>query len=182
MLTFTTPLWSADGNQAITADGYPGWSADGYEPTTLGAAIGWLGMRGYFVGQVSTQYSTLVPAGLVITGYPGKAALAGLGGYVNLIISAGPAPVSPVTPSPGVGVTIVPNVVGLYYYDAQLAILNAKLLIQAPTWVLNAAVKPGYVISQTLTAGSTVNQQTGMAVVVSGHPNINTQGIPIGTP
>ena len=168
-----TNLWSADGNYNVTADGYPGWSADGYEPTTLAVAQADLAAFGVNVGVITYAYSATVPVGYVITGYVPFLSSAYEGQAIPLVLSNGPSP----TPRQA----IVPNVVGLYYYDAQLAILNASLLTAPPVWVL-AAADPGYVTAQSLAAGATVNQQTQMTITVSGFPVVNQPGIVVPVP
>lgn len=165
-----TNLWSADGNYQISADGRFGWSADGYEPTPLQYAVQDFAAIGVNIGQITYQFDDLVPVGWVITGYPPLLLSAVPGSYVNLVVSQGPAPPVPTT--------IVPDVVGLYYFDAQLAILDAALLTATPNLALSTTVLPGYVISQSLTPGTTVNQQTQMTIVVSGFTVLQQPGIP----
>jgi beta-lactam-binding protein with PASTA domain len=171
-----TNMWSADGWENWSADGYPGWSADGYEPNPLAFAVSFITNGGDLVGSITPQYSALVPYGWVITGYPGIMTEQPLNTSINLLISAGAAPVPPV-PVPIVPpTTLVPNVVGKFYIDAQLAILNAGLLIALPSWALSSTSSPQFVISQSLAAGSRVNQQTQMTIVVSGFP-VQNQGV-----
>ena len=159
------PFWSADGFYGWTADGFPGWSADGYEPTPLACAQSYLAALGINIGTITYVYSQTTPLGWVITGYPGQATFLQPGAYMNLVVSNGPAP-------PTVLAT-VPNVVGLYYYDAQLAILDASLRIAPPIFVLSSTVLPGYVISQSLVAGSQVNAQQQMTITVAGFQVVN---------
>jgi len=60
-----------------------------------------------------------------------------------------------------------PSVVGMYYYDAQLAILDASMLIAPPVFVPSNAVLPGYVISQSILPGTVVPTQAQMSITVS---------------
>ena len=77
---------------------------------------------------------------------------------------------------------IAPNVVGKYYYDAQQAILAAAMLIAPPIWVISNTVNPGFVVSQSITAGTTVPQQTPMTIAVSGFQIINQPGVVVPVP
>ena len=90
---------------------------------------------------------------------------------------------------------IVPNVVGLAYFDAQLTILGAAMLIAPPTFVLGSALSltadttaitadsslfradkairqflPQYVLSQSLPPGMVVAPQTPLSITVVGFP------------
>ena len=169
-----TNLWSADGNYQVSADGFPGWSADGYEPTTLTVAEVDLAAFGVNVGALTYVYSATVPAGYVITGYPPFMSSAFAGQYIPLVISNGPAPAPKIV--------TVPNVVGLFYYDAQLALLNAGFLIAQPAFALSATVLPQYVISQSIAAGTQFTQQTQVTIVVSGFRVTNQPGISVPVP
>ena len=154
-------FWSADGAFDWSADGYPGWSADGYEPTPLEAARTFLAAYGLNVGVITYAYSDYgVPVGWVMTGYPPLLGTLPVGTYVNLVVSEGPTP--PAT------VLVVPNVVGLYYYDAQLALLQAGFLIAPPVFVNAPGVVPGIVTTQSLAAGVAVTVQTQITITASG--------------
>jgi beta-lactam-binding protein with PASTA domain len=124
----TNPAWSADGFNGWSADGYYGWTADGYEPTTLTAAVAGLAAVGVNVGVITLAFDPVVPIGYVITGWPALLSSAP-GSFVPLTVSDGPAPV-PV-------ILTVPDVVGKFYYEAQLALLQAGFLIALPTWSLS---------------------------------------------
>lgn len=175
MIGLGTDLWSADGNFEASADGFPGWSADGYEPNPLFFAVLRFAAVGVNIGTITYVYSTVgTPVGWVITGYVPLLTSAPAGSYVNLVVSNGPAP----APTP----SIVPNVVGEYYYDAQLAILQAGMLIQPPKFVVDTAVNPGYVIAQSLVAGTQVNPQTPMTITVSGFLVTNQPGVIVPVP
>lgn len=155
-----TNLWSADGNFNISADGKGGWSADGYEPTDLVYAVADFAGVGSSIGTLTYVYSPLVPIGFVVTGYPPLLSTTPPGSVVPLTISIGPAP--PVT------LVTVPNVVGLYYYSAQLALLQAGLLIAFPNFVNAPGIVPGIVTGQSIAAGTVVNPQTLVTITVSG--------------
>src|SRR5271157_3161776 len=160
-----TNQWSMDGNYAWSMDGFTGFSWDGYEPTSLADATADLAAFGVNVGAITYVVDPLVPVGYVITGYIPFFSSAYAGQYIPLQVSGGP-PISP-------GLLYVPDVVGEYYYDAQLDILDAGLRIAPPTWALSSTVLPQYVISQSLSAGSFVPQQTQMSIVVAGFPVTN---------
>jgi beta-lactam-binding protein with PASTA domain len=170
----TNPEWTADGFNQWTADGFYGWTADGYEPTTLAAAVTAFAAVSVNVGQLTYVYDPLVPEGFVITGYVPLLLSAVPGSYVPLVISLGPAP----TPK----VVTVPNVIGRFYYDAQLVLLQAGFLIASPTWVLSSTVLPQYVISQSIAAGTQFTQQTQVTITVSGFTVINQPSIPTPVP
>jgi beta-lactam-binding protein with PASTA domain len=169
----TNPAWSADGFNGWTADGFYGWTADGYQPTTLQAAVIALALAGVNVGVITYVFDPVVPSGYVITGWP-QFLTATPGSYVPLTVSEGPAP--PVT------LATVPNVVGLFYSDAQLALGQARLLIAPPVFVLSATVPPQYVISQSIAAGSLVAEQSQVVITVSGFPVINQPNVTVPVP
>lgn len=156
----TNPAWAADGFNQWSADGFYGFTADGYEPTILQAAVTAFALLGVNVGLITYVYDPVVPDGYVITGWPPLLSAAGPGSYIPLTVSQGPAP--PITQA------TVPNVVGKFYYDAQLALGQARLLIAPPIFVLSSTVKPQYVISQSIAAGSVVAEQTQVTITVSG--------------
>jgi beta-lactam-binding protein with PASTA domain len=170
----TNPRWTADGFNQWTADGFYGWTADGYEPTTLAAAVAAFALAGVNVGLLTYAFSSTVPIGYVITGWPPLLASAPPGTYVPLTISEGPAP--PVVTA------LVPNVVGKFYSDAQLALNNARLLIAPPIWVISSIVLPQYVISQSIAAGSIVPEQTQVTITVSGFTVIMQPSNPMAVP
>ena len=169
----SNPLWSADGFNQWSADGFYGWSADGYQPTTLQAAVAALAAVGVNVGVLTYVYDPLVPAGYVITGWVPLLS-APFGSYVPLTISEGPAPAA--------AILTVPNVVGKFYYDAQLALLDAGFLIAPPQFVLSSTVLPQYVISQSLPAGTHATQQIQVTITVSGFPVVNQPGVIVAVP
>lgn len=96
----------------------------------------------------------------------------------------------------------VPNVIGLDYISAQLAILDAGMLIQPPTFVVTSsliqtadqatptadsstptadaggvpAVLPTYVTNQSLTAGTVVGAQVPLGITVSGYVSVQQGG------
>jgi beta-lactam-binding protein with PASTA domain len=169
-----TNLWSADGNYQWSADGFTGWSADGYEPVSEGVATNQLAAFGVNVGALTYAYDPLVPAGYVITGFVPFLSTTFAGQYIPLKISNGPAPATTAL--------TVPNVVGKFYSDAQLALLQAGFLIAPPQFVLSSTVKPQYVISQSVAPGTQFTQQTQVTIVVSGFPVTNQPGVVVPVP
>jgi beta-lactam-binding protein with PASTA domain len=169
-----TNEWSTDGNYQWSTDGFTGWSTDGYEPTSLEVATADLAGFGVNVGALTYVYNSLVPIGFVITGYIPYLSSAFAGQYIPLVISQGPAP-------PPVELT-VPNVVGKFYYDAQLALLDAGFLTAQPTFALSNTVLPQYVISQSIAAGTQFTQQTQVTIVVSGFSVTNQPGVVVPVP
>jgi hypothetical protein len=165
-------LWTADGYNGWSADGFTGWSADGYEPVPLALATAALALYGVNVGVLTYAYSNLVPVGYVITGFVPYLNTSYAGQYIPLVISNGIFPVPPGPPAR------VPNVVGMYYFDAQLAILDAGLLIAPPIPVISSTVLPQYVVSQSLPGGTEVPQQTQITITVSGFTVLQQPGIP----
>lgn len=169
----TVNFWTADGFNQWTADGFYGWTADGYEPTTIEAAVAAFAAAGKNV-TITLVFDPLVPVGYVISGWGQLLTAAVPGSYTNLLVSQGPAPV----PVP----VAVPNVVGKFYYDAQLAILDAGLFIACPTFQLSTSVLPQYVISQSIPAGTMVLPQTQVTIVVSGFTVLQQPGVPTPVP
>jgi eukaryotic-like serine/threonine-protein kinase len=174
-MTLAPYFWSADGAPlgGWSADGFRGWSADGYEPTSLAVATTALAALGLNVGVLTYVFSSVVPIGYVITGYPaffGEPA----GSYIPLAISNGPAPAS--------RVRFVPNVVGKFYFDAQQMILRSGLLIGYPVFALSTTVLPQYVISQSIAAGTQVAEQTMVSIIVSGFSVLQQPGVPTPVP
>lgn len=178
-VTTCVDLWSADGRLNWTADGFTGWSADGYEPTPLACAVTFLASAGVNVGTLSYAYSLLVPAGYVITGYVPFINPALAGQYIPLLISKGPPPAPTIY--------TVPNVVGAFYYDAQLAILDAGFYTAYPTWAFGqstSSLPPVTIDSTVITIDSTIVTIDGFAGVktTTTLPQyVLTQSVPAGT-
>ena len=171
MIGYGTNLWSADGNYQWSADGFTGWTADGYEPTDLQTATADLATFGVNVGPLTYQYDPLVPLGYVITGYVPFMSVAYAGKYIPLVISNGPAPGS---------ITLtVPDVTGLFYYDAQLKLLQAGLCIGQPVWQLATHVGNEYVISQSIPGGTVVPNQTQVDIVVANYAIVDSMGVTV---
>ena len=169
-----TNIWDASGNYAWSMDGFTGFTWDGYEPTTLAVATADLAASHDNVGAITYVNDPLVPVGYVITGYVPFLSSAYAGQYIPLKVSGGP-------PAPG-RIYTVPNVVGEYYYDAQLNILDAGFWIAPPVFVLSATVIPGYVISQSVPAGTRTPNLEQITITVAGFPVTNQPGIIVPVP
>src|SRR5262252_3476215 len=110
------------------------------------------------VGTVTTQASTTVPAGSVISQNPTAGTQIVIGSAVNLVVSSGPPQVA------------VPNVVGLTQAAATTAITNANLVVGTVTTQSSTTVPSGSVISQTPTSGTQVAVGSAVNLVVSSGP------------
>jgi beta-lactam-binding protein with PASTA domain len=169
-----TNIWDASGNYVWSMDGKTGFSWDGYEPTSLAVAQADLAAFGVNVGAITYVNDPLVPVGYVITGYVPFLSSAYAGQYIPLVVSGGP-------PNPG-RTYHVPNVVGEYYYDAQLNILDGGFWIALPVFVLSATVLPGYVISQSIPANTTTQVLQQIVITVAGFPVTNQPGTIVPVP
>jgi len=113
---------------------------------------------GLVVGTVTTQSSSTVPAGAVISQNPTSGTLVAPGSSVNLVVSTGPPPVP------------VPNVVGLTQTAASTAITGAGLVVGTVTTQSSSTVPAGAVISQNPTSGTLVAPGSSVNLVVSTGP------------
>jgi hypothetical protein len=94
------------------------------------------------------------------------------GQYIPLAISTGPCP--PPT------IVTVPNVVGMYYYDAQLAILGAGCEIAPVVWGFApppGGVNPQFVYNQSPGAGYQSTSPIQVTINVEGFPIISSTGV-----
>jgi eukaryotic-like serine/threonine-protein kinase len=139
----------------------------------LAQAVSQLASFGVNAGVLSYSFDSSSP-GTVLTNITPFLSTNFYGQYIPLTLSQGPAP--PITQA------LVPNVIGMLYSDAQLALGNARLLIASPVWALSATVKPQYVISQSISAGSQVAEQTQVTIVVSGFSVTNQPGVVVPVP
>jgi len=107
------------------------------------------------VGTVTNQFSTTVPAGLVISQDPVAGTGVNAGTAVNLVVSLGPPLVQ------------VPAVTGLTQAAATSAITAANLTVGLVTTAPSETVASGSVISQTPTSPGTAPQGSAVNLVVS---------------
>jgi len=115
------------------------------------------------VGTVTTQSSTTVPSGSVISQTPTSGTQVAVGSSVNLVVSSG-AP----------GQITVPNVVGLTQSAATTAITNAGLTVGTITPAPSATVPAGSIISSTPAGGTAVAPGSSVALTVSSGPSMVT--------
>ncbi len=113
---------------------------------------------GLIAGPITNAFSSIVPAGLVISESPAAGVSVPSGSTVYLIVSSGPPPV------------IVPNVVGHTQGDAITTITNVGLLIGTTSMVTSTTVAQGLVISQLPTAGTQVANGSAVNLVISTGP------------
>jgi serine/threonine-protein kinase len=114
------------------------------------------------VGVVTYSPSATVAQGLVSAQSIAGGTTQPLYTQVNFIVSSGPPGTQPTT--------TVPFIVGLPSYQAGLAISGAQLILNTFTYSTSAVVPAGNVISQSLTAGTTVATGTLIVVTVSVGP------------
>ncbi len=126
---------------------------------TQAAATSAITAVGLKVGTVTTQTSSTVAAGLVMSQNPTAGATANSGSAVNLVVSSGPAP-APTT-------VTVPNVLNKTQAAATSALTAAGLKVGTVTTQTSSTVAAGLVISQNPTAGVTVNSGSAVNLVVS---------------
>lgn len=115
----------------------------------------------------SEQYHNSIPKGNVISYSPGNGSTVQVGSTVNIIVSLGPEPVT---------TTKVPNLAGKDAKGAQAALESAGLKYNQIDQY-DSSVTEGYVISQSISANTTVDLGTTVNVVISKgvcrHPNVD---------
>ena len=122
------------------------------------------------VGTVTSQTSSTVSVGNVISQNPVGGTTVAQDSGVNLVVSLGPPPLPTVT---------VPAVVGLSQGQASTAIISANLVVGTVTSQTSSTVSVGNVISQNPVGGTTVAQDSGVNLVVSlGPPPLPTVTVP----
>ncbi len=125
---------------------------------TQSAASTTITTAGLVVGTITTQASSTVASGNVISENPTAGTSVNTGSSVNLVVSSGPAKVS------------VPNVVGDTQSAASTAITTAGLVVGTITTQASSTVASGNVISENPTAGTSVNAGSSVNLVVSSGP------------
>ena len=129
---------------------------------TQAAASSSIAGAGLTVGTVTMASSNTVPSGAVISESPAAATLVNPGSSVNLVVSSGPAQVS------------VPNVVGNTQAAAGTAITGAGLVVGTVTMQSSGTVASGKVVSESPSAGTSVNVGSAVNLVVSTGPSTNS--------
>jgi beta-lactam-binding protein with PASTA domain len=121
------------------------------------------------------------PAGTIAAQSPPAGGSVIQGTVVTLNLSLGPLPPPP--PVIPAGSVAVPDLIGMFYYDAQLAILEYGLRINTPVWVLPPpGVNPQYVTAQSIAPGTVVAVQTQVTITVAGFTVVNQPNIPTPVP
>ncbi len=120
---------------------------------TQTAATSTLTGAGLMLGTVTSQLSTTVASGLVISESPAAGSNVASGTSVNLVVSSG-------------GVA-VPNVVDNAQAAAQTALTGAGLMVGAVTSQASSTIASGGVVSENPAAGTVVASGTSVALVVS---------------
>lgn len=105
----------------------------------------------------SEQYHNSIPKGNVISYSPGNGSTVQVGSTVNIVVSLGPEPVT---------TTKVPNLAGKDAKGAQAALESAGLKYNQIDQY-DSSVTEGYVISQSISANTTVDLGTTVNVVIS---------------
>lgn len=132
--------------------------------STQAAATTALQGAGLVVGTVSTQSSSTVASGSVISQDPAAGATAATGSAVNLTVSSGPPQVA------------IPSVVGLTQAAATTAITGAGLTVGTVTQQSSSTVASGSVISQSPAAGTSIAVGGSVSLVVSSGPAPTSSG------
>jgi len=113
---------------------------------------------GLTLGTVTSEYSSTVASGLVISQSPASGAVEPPGTMVNLVVSKGSSAVS------------VPNVSGMTQTTAQGTLETAGLALGSVTHEYSDTVEAGLVVRQTPEAASTAAAGTPVSIVISDGP------------
>jgi beta-lactam-binding protein with PASTA domain len=116
------------------------------------------------LGTVTTQSSSTIAAGSVISESPAAGTSVNVGSAVDLAVSSGPAGVQP--SRPWIALRSVPNAAGMTQVAASTAITGAGLVVGAVAVQSNGTVAAGDVISQSPVAGTSVNVRSPESLVV----------------
>jgi C1A family cysteine protease len=128
--------------------------------STQSAATAALTAAGLMVGTVTTQTSTTIATGLVISENPTAGTKATSGSAVNLVVSSGSAPPTPSS-------VTVPNVVGTTQAAATTSLTAAGLVVGTVTTQASTTVASGLVISENPAARTSVTKGSAVNLVVS---------------
>lgn len=138
--------------QLVTLILTPVASAPNVVGDTQAAASSALTAAGFVLGSVTTQASTTVAPGLVISQDPGAGASVPAGSAVNLVVSSG---------------VTVPNVVGVSLTVASSDLASAGLATGSITQQYSGSAPQGTVIAESPAAGSSVTGGTRVNLVIS---------------
>jgi beta-lactam-binding protein with PASTA domain len=131
--------------KAVTVPDVAGMSQFDAESTILAADL--------VVGQVTQECNETVPAGNVISQSPAAGLTVLAGSSVDMIVS--------------MGIATVPYIIEMSQVDAEAAIVSAGLIVGQITPICSDTVPVGYVISQSLEAGSLVCFNSAVDLIVS---------------
>ena len=120
---------------------------------------------------MSGAYSSTVEKGRIISQEPAAGAKLEKGGKVDIVISLGPDESSELI--------VVPRLTGKTLEDAQKAIEEAGLVLEKTTEQESSSVDKGYIISQSIAAGSQVEKETKISLVVSTGYAVNPRPVEI---
>ena len=123
---------------------------------TEAAARAAIEAAGLAVGTVTTAFSATIPAGLVISQAPAAGSVLATGSSVNLVVSAGPAPVR------------VPYVVGLTQAAATSVIMAQGLVVGTVTTGLSRTIPVGSVMDEVPANGTLVALGSSVNLVIAG--------------
>jgi RHS repeat-associated protein len=140
----------------ITIDGGPvNVNAPHVAGLSREAAESALVSEGLAIGTISSQFSSTVPAGNVISQDPSGGTSLPQGTPVNLVVSL------------GIESVMVPNVIGMTLASAESVVTSASLTIGAITSISDNSTPAGQVVSQSPSTGTSVPIGTAVSLVVS---------------
>jgi beta-lactam-binding protein with PASTA domain len=153
-----TSVNSGSAVNLVISSGPPPVTVPNVVGDTQAAATTAITGTGLVVGTVTTQFSSTIAAGKVISQSPVSGTSVSLGSAVNLVISSGLPPVT------------VPNVVGDTQAAATTAITGVGLVVGTVTTQSTSTVAAGKVISQSPASGTSVNSGSAVNLVISSGP------------
>ena len=157
----TEPLWTSI--QFTVSSGPQQTAPTATVPNLVGQPAYQAGQQAFAAGLTITTFlyatSPTVAAGSVISQSLTAGSVVPTGTNISLTISLGVA-TSPAT-------TTVPNVTGLYLWDAVRILTAAQIIVEPWIYAASLTVTEEYVISQTLTAGQTVLTWSPIVIYVS---------------
>lgn len=158
------PLWTQI--QFTVSSGPQQTAATATVPNLVSVQAYQAGSQAYAAGLTINTFlyatSSTVAAGVVISQSLTAGSVVPYGTNIALTVSMGAAPITPTT--------VVPNVTGLYLWDAVRILTQAQLIVEP--WIYGASntVAQEYVISQDVSAGTTVLAWSPVTLQVSSGP------------
>jgi beta-lactam-binding protein with PASTA domain len=148
----------------VVSSGAPNVAVPSVIGATLAAATSAIEGKDLVVGAQSTQASSTVAAGKVISQSPSAGASVAAHSAVNVVLSSGPAPVQ----------VSVPALEGLAESAATTALTKAGLAAGAVTSQASASVAAGKILSQSPAAGTKAAKGSSVSLVMSTGPALVT--------